>query len=310
MKKVKELKVGDRQEIKLLVSNKSDGVSKSGEPYLTLTLQDNSGNIEAKYWNVPTSIMEGTVTGKVYLFDLQVREYQGKLQGTIQGIADVEEEVDLEQYTISSPLSKSELKQTIDIALNNIENQKIASLVSAMLKYYGNAVYEHPAAAKIHHEFVGGLATHIAGMLKVAEQLCNLYPLLNRDYLYAGVILHDLGKIEELSSAIAPEYTIKGKLIGHISIMAGRLQEIGSQIGLEDSEELLLLKHLVLSHHGQLEYGSPVKPLTAEAEMLNYIDNIDARMNIISKAFADIKKGEFTPKLFALESRAFYKHQD
>ena len=132
---------------------------------------------------------------------------------------------------------------------------------------------------------------------------------MDRDYLIAGVIIHDLGKIEELSSPVVTEYTKEGKLLGHISIMDARLLQIGKEIGLEDSEELLLLRHMVLSHHGQYEYGSPVRPETMEAEILNLIDNIDARINTIDKALSEVKEGEFTQKIFALDNRFFYKHK-
>ena len=146
-------------------------------------------------------------------------------------------------------------------------------------------------------------------MIKVAIALCSIYPSINRDYLLAGVILHDLGKIEELTSPVVTEYTTQGKLLGHISIMDARLLEIGKQLNLEDSEELLILRHMVLSHHGQQEFGSPVRPETIEAEMPNLIDNIDARINIIEKALSEIKEGEFTQKIFALDNRTFYKHK-
>ena len=132
---------------------------------------------------------------------------------------------------------------------------------------------------------------------------------LDKDYLIAGVIIHDLGKIEELSSPVVTEYTKAGKLLGHISIIDARLLQVGKDLGLEDSEELLLLRHMALSHHGQMEYGSPVRPETLEAEMLNLVDNIDARINTIDKALSEIKEGEFTPKIFALENRVFYKHK-
>ena len=168
---------------------------------------------------------------------------------------------------------------------------------------------QYPAAARIHHNFIGGLATHTAGMLKVALALCNIYPSVNRDYLIAGVLLHDLGKIEELTSPVVTEYTTAGKLLGHISIMDARLLQIGKDLGLEDSEELLLLRHMILSHHGQYEYGSPVRPETLEAELLNLIDNIDARVNTIDKALSETKEGEFTQKIFALDNRVFYKHK-
>ena len=215
----------------------------------------------------------------------------------------------MEDFVFKSPVSKDALRSSIQEGINLIENTKIAQIVSAALNYYASDFYDYPAAAKIHHNFIGGLATHTSGMIKVAAALCSIYPSLDKDYLIAGVIIHDLGKIEELSSPVVTEYTKAGKLLGHISIIDARLLQVGKDLGLEDSEELLLLRHMALSHHGQMEYGSPVRPETLEAEILNLVDNIDARINTIDKALSEIKEGEFTPKIFALENRVFYKHK-
>jgi 3'-5' exoribonuclease len=119
--------------------------------------------------------------------------------------------------------------------------------------------------------------------------------------------LHDLGKVIELSGPILTEYTLVGKLVGHISIMQSKVTEVANALGYGDTEQLTLIRHLILSHHGEYEFGSPVLPLIMEAEILNYIDNIDARMNMFSKAFASVEPGNFTQRLFALENRLFYK---
>ena len=129
---------------------------------------------------------------------------------------------------------------------------------------------------------------------------------LNRDILYGGVILHDIGKIEELSGSILPKYTLKGKLVGHISIMQAKVEEVATRLEIK-SEVPILLQHMILSHHGKLEYGSPVLPLTKEAEVLATIDNLDARLNMINKALGNIEEGEITNRLFSLEDRSFYK---
>ena len=215
----------------------------------------------------------------------------------------------MDDFVFRSPVSKEALRTAVMEGVSMINNENLAKIVSSALNFYANAVYEYPAAARIHHNFIGGLATHTAGMIKMAVSLCSIYPQVNRDYLLAGVIVHDLGKIDEFTSPVVTEYSAQGKLLGHISIMDARLLQIGQQLGLEDSEELMVLRHMVLSHHGQFEFGSPVRPETLEAEMLNLIDNIDARVNTISKALDEIKEGEFTPRIMALENRIFYKHK-
>ena len=309
-KKVNEFKEGERIKTNLLISSLVRGTTNSGSPYLSLVLQDSTKAIESKLWDVKPELEKQLEVGKVYDFDIEVIKYKNNLQAKVLKVLPIpQSEIDMEDFVFKSPVSKDALRSSIQEGINLISNTKIAQIVSAALNYYASDFYDYPAAARIHHNFIGGLATHTSGMIKVAAALCSIYPSLDRDYLIAGVIIHDLGKIEELSSPVVTEYTKEGKLLGHISIMDARLLQIGKEIGLEDSEELLLLRHMVLSHHGQYEYGSPVRPETMEAEILNLIDNIDARINTIDKALSEVKEGEFTQKIFALDNRFFYKHK-
>ena len=250
------------------------------------------------------------MSSKVYGFDLEVINYKGKLQAKVLKVLPLSQaDLNMDDFVFRSPVSKDALRENIQEGVNMINNDKLARIVTGALNYYANAVYEYPAAARIHHNFIGGLATHTSGMIKLAVALANIYPQIDRDYLLAGVIVHDLGKIDEFTSPVVTEYSPQGKLLGHISIMDARLLQVGEELGLQDSEELMVLRHMVLSHHGQFEFGSPVRPETLEAEMLNLIDNIDARVNTIDKALGEIKEGEFTPRIMALENRVFYKHK-
>ncbi|MBR0420100.1 MAG: HD domain-containing protein [Erysipelotrichaceae bacterium] len=309
-KQVKDFTEGERVETNLLISGLVKGTTNSGAPYLSLVLQDASKSIDAKLWDVKPELEKQMEIGKVYDFDLEVINYKGKLQAKVLKVLPIpQSEINMDDFVFRSPVSKEALRTAVMEGVSMINNENLAKIVSSALNFYANAVYEYPAAARIHHNFIGGLATHTAGMIKMAVSLCSIYPQVNRDYLLAGVIVHDLGKIDEFTSPVVTEYSAQGKLLGHISIMDARLLQIGQQLGLEDSEELMVLRHMVLSHHGQFEFGSPVRPETLEAEMLNLIDNIDARVNTISKALDEIKEGEFTPRIMALENRIFYKHK-
>lgn len=308
--RVIDLKEGDRLNIRLLVFGLTKGVTNSGAPYLSLVLQDCTKQIEAKLWDVKPEVEKELAVGRVYDFEMEINRYRGVLQAKVIRVLPVNQaEIDINAYLSQSSISKEVLHKNIEDGVNSINNTNLALLVNALLNYYSNDFYDYPAASKIHHNFIGGLATHVSGMLKLAYAIAEIYPLVNRDYLVAGVIVHDLGKIEELTSPIVTEYSTTGKLLGHISILDARLLEVAKQLHLEDSEELLILRHMVLAHHGQYEYGSPVLPETVEAEMLTFVDNIDARINIMDKALADIKPGEFTQKVFALDNRCFYKHK-
>lgn len=309
MVKVKDFEEGDRLEVNLLVSGLTKGVTNSGAPYMSLVLGDSSKTIDGKLWDVKPEVEKALEIGKVFKFKIEVNNYRNALQAKIVGVEPIDQAtLDMADFVVSSPVSKDDLRDQINKALNSIENVNIAKIVTAMLNEYANDVYEYPAASKIHHAFVGGLATHVCGMIKLAEALCTIYPVINRDYLIAGVIIHDLGKIEEFTSPLVTEYSIKGKLLGHISIVDAKLLEVGKTLKLEDSQELMLLRHMALAHHGEYEFGSPVRPETVEAEMLSYIDNIDAKINILDKALSEIKVGEFTQKIFAMDNRVFYKH--
>lgn len=309
-KKVKDFKEGDHINTNLLISSLTRGIATNDKPYLSLTLQDSSKAINAKLWDVKPEIEKELEAGKVFNFDLEINLYRKNLQAKVIKVFPVDpSEVDMKAYVFTSPISKDELRKNISDAVNQINNENISKIVNGMLNHYENDVYEYPAAAKIHHNFVGGLATHTSGMLKIANALADIYPFANRDYLIAGVILHDLGKIEEFTSPTITEYSTMGKLLGHISIIDARLLEVGKELKLEDSEELLVLRHMVLSHHGAYEYGSPVLPETLEAELLTYIDNIDSKVEIIRKALEDVKEGEFSDKIFAMDDRRFYKHK-
>lgn len=310
MKQVKDFTEGEHLEINLLISQILKGATNQGSPYLTLTLQDCTKSIDGKLWDVKPELEKQLEVGKVYNFTLDIIKYKNNLQAKITKVLPVaQSSLNMDDFVFKSPISKQDLQKNIHEAVSMIKNENIAKIVVNMLNFYGNNVYEYPAASKIHHNFIGGLATHVSGMLKIAINLCEVYPNINRDYLLAGIILHDLGKIEELSSPVMTEYSIEGKLLGHISIGDARLLEVAKTLKLEESEEVLILRHMILAHHGQLEYGSPMRPSTLEAELLFMIDNIDARINIIDKAFSEINEGEFTPKMFALENRTFYKHK-
>ena len=309
-KLVKDFKEGEHINTNLLISSLVKGVTNSGAPYLSLSLQDNSKAIDAKMWDVKSEIEKQLAVGKVFNFDLEINMYRNNLQAKVIKVFPISQsEINMEDYIFNSPISKDDLRKSIADGVNQINNENIAKIVNALLNYYSKDVYEYPAAAKIHHNFIGGLATHVSGMIKLANALADIYPSVNRDYLLGGVIIHDLGKIEEFESPILTEYSTKGKLLGHISIIDARLLQIGKDLNLEDSEELLVLRHMVLSHHGEYEYGSPILPETLEAELLTYIDNIDSKVAIIDKALSDVKVGEFSGRIFAMENRYFYKHK-
>jgi len=308
--KIREFKEKQRIELPLLLGGMVSGVTASGAPYLSLTLQDDSGLIEGKVWDVKDEVKENCIVGRVVMVSADPILYRGVMQLKITGIKPLDQqEYKSEEFIQQSPIDVELLRDSLNQAIVGIKNPIIHQIVANAMDRYSSTFYDHPAASRNHHDCRGGLATHIKGMLDIGMAMCRLYPSLNQDLLVAGILLHDLGKMEELSGPVSTEYTTIGKLLGHISITQALVNQLALELGYQDSEEVILLRHMILSHHGEYEYGSPVLPLTREAEVLNYIDNMDARMNMLDKAFEGVNEGEFTPRIFALENRSFYRHQ-
>lgn len=206
----------------------------------------------------------------------------------------------------TAPLSQDEMMETITQFIFEMRNPNIQRVTRHLIKKYQNEFLTFPAATKNHHEYMSGLAYHVVSMLGLAKAISNLYPSLNKDLLYAGVILHDLGKVHELSGPVSTVYTVEGNLLGHITIMVNEVGKAAEELGI-DAEEIMILKHLILSHHGKAEWGSPKPPMVREAEVLHYIDNMDAKINMMDRALEKVKPGEFTERVFALDNRSFYK---
>ena len=189
-----------------------------------------------------------------------------------------------------------------------IENPIWQRIVRSLYTKYDKEFYSYPAAKTNHHAFESGLAYHTATMVRLADAIGDIYPQLNKSLLYAGIMLHDLAKVIELSGPEQTEYTVRGNLLGHISLIDSEIIKTVMELGIDDTrEEVVLLRHVILSHHGLLEYGSPVRPRVMEAEIIHMIDNLDASMMMMTTALGLVDEGEMTNKVFAMDNRSFYK---
>lgn len=302
---------GEKIQTSLLITQMNRGITNSGAPYLSFVLQDQSGSIDAKLWDAKDDLLSGVEAGKVVLVSAEVLKYRNALQLRIYNLTKLEDnQFDPSDYVMATDLSLEFMQKRIHETLLSMQDVVYRDVCTSIIEDLQEKLYSYPAAAKNHHDFVGGLATHMISMLDLGEAFCTLYPMLNRDLLLAGILLHDLGKIDELSGPILTEYTVEGKLVGHISIMQCKVAEKAKVLGYHDSEQVTLMRHMVLSHHGEYEFGSPVLPMVMEAEMLTFIDNVDARMNMFAKALESVKPGEWTPRIFPLENRSFYKPKE
>lgn len=307
MKRLNELVDGEKVQIKVLIQNVNRGVTNKGAPYLSFVLQDCSRMMDAKYWNVSEELLHLYQPGMLIEVIGDVLEHNKQLQIRINRIEILDRStVDLRDYVKASALSKAELKSQMNEAIQSLANVDMKRLMQAVVAKYEKDLYTYPAASKNHHAFVGGLATHILEMIKMGKFICTIYPFLNEDLLVSGIILHDLGKLIELSGPVITEYTLEGKLLGHISIMNAEISGLCQELQI-DQEVAVLLRHMILSHHGLREYGSPIVPLTPEAEVLYLIDNLDARLNTLENLMKHTQSGQFSGKEFSLENRSFYK---
>ncbi|MCR4951543.1 MAG: HD domain-containing protein, partial [Solobacterium sp.] len=257
MKKIKDFAEKERLEIPLLVKECRNGTTNKGAPYLSLILQDSSGTIDGKFWDVKPEDTEKIAVGRLVVFSFEVLLYNQNLQLRINRVRECgPDEVSLEEYVISSAVSEQTRKNELDRLVSSIKNPVYHKIVAAMLEKIGQKYMTYPAASRIHHSYLGGLSEHSLSMARLCETVCEHYPQLDRDLLIAAALLHDTGKTAEMSGPVTTEYTLEGKLEGHISIANGWLSEVVEELGLGGCEEEILLHHMILSHHGHYEYGS------------------------------------------------------
>ncbi len=300
--------VGEQVDVLLLIKSSVRGIASNGKPFLTIMLQDQSGEIEAKVWDVSKEDEQRYAPEKIVKVAGDILNYKGRIQLKLKQIRVLQpsEAPDISEFVERAPLPKQTMHETITQYVFEMTNPNIQRITRHLLKKYQDQFLEYPAATKNHHEFVSGLAYHVVSMLHLAKGIASLYPSLDTDLLYAGVILHDLGKVIELSGPISTTYTVEGNLLGHISIMVSEISKAADELKIE-GEEVVILQHIVLSHHGKMEWGSPKPPMIREAEILHYIDNLDAKMNMMDRALSRVKPGEFSDRIFALDNRSFYK---
>ena len=282
---VADIKDRDLVDSVFLVKDKILAMAKNGKPYLTLKLMDKSGEVDAKVWDNADEV--ATLFDKNDFLHVRAKAsvYLGKMQLILSSLKRVPEEgVELADFL-------PETDRDINLMVEEL-GTLIASLADPDLKRLLNSFFQDPellaqyrvapAAKGMHHVYLGGLLEHSLAVAKLVDAMTPLYQGLNRDLLVAGALLHDVGKVREMTYLRAFDYSDEGKLIGHITIGVEMLHERISALPGFPVELGMLLKHMILSHHGQYEYGSPKRPKTMEATILNYLDDLDSKINGIN----------------------------
>ena len=286
MKYIQNLREGERINDVYLCKAKNSLMTKSGKPYFNVILQDKTGTLDAKVWDTASSgIEEFDALDYVYLQG-DIISFQGNLQCNIKRLRVCREgEYDPADYL---PVSSKNIEEMYAKLMKLIDSVKNPYLNKLLLSFFGNAAFArrfkfHSAAKSVHHGFVGGLLEHTLSVAENCDYFAGHYPALNRDLLITAAIFHDVGKLKELSTFPENDYTDAGQLLGHIMIGA---EWVGEGIRSIDGfpEQLAVeLKHCILAHHGELEYGSPKKPALIEALALSFADNLDAKMETFTE---------------------------
>lgn len=307
---INEFVAGDDIQGFYLIKGINLKTSGNNKKYLDLILTDKTSEINAKIWDIDDAMVTMFKAGDVAKIRGTVTSWQNTLQFKVVKIRPLEPEdqVKLEDLVQSAPIDKMEMFSEIMGYVNQIKHPEIKLLVNTLIEEYEAKLMFYPAAKKNHHAIRSGLMYHILRMLRTAEVLSQVYTNLNTDLLYAGVILHDIEKINEMVSdemGVVSEYSFEGQILGHIIMGIRKIQVVGEKLGI--SQEISsLIQHMILSHHYEPNFGSPKKPMMPEGEILHYLDMMDARMYDMSKALEGIEPGKFTENVPVLDYRKLY----
>lgn len=298
MKFINTFKEGDRGTEVYLVQSKKAGINKNGKPFESVTLRDKTGTIDGKIWDVDSDGISDYDEGDYVAVTGEITSWNGMLQFKINRLRKANEnEYEPANYI---PSSSKDIGEMYDELLGLIDSVSASYMKGLLNKFFRNdekfvnAFKNHSAAKSVHHGFVGGLLEHTLSVTKNCDFFAGNYPFLDRDLLLTAAMLHDIGKITELSDFPKNDYTDQGQMLGHIVIGYGMVRDAIMEIADFPETKATELLHCIVSHHGELEYGSPKKPAIAEAICLSFADNIDAKMETIHEALANTEEDNLT----------------
>lgn len=303
-----DIKRDDRFEGYLIVRSAEQRASANGKNYLDMTLADKSGSINAKMWD---GTVQPPLAGSIVKVRATGNEFNGRMQLRVEKIraAESRDQVDMSTLIPCAPRDPNEMLGEVVRAADHIADPDLRRITCELLDRAGDKLLTFPAAKQMHHAERSGLLHHTTTMLRAANAIMSVYPQLNASLLIAGVIVHDLAKIDEMDAdtlGLVSDYSVDGKLIGHIVRGVVNIQ-LAAEKTKANPGKALLLQHMVLSHHGIPEYGSPLAPKFPEAEVLNTIDTLDARLYEMDEALSRAIPGGFSEKVWGLDNRQLYR---
>ncbi|MCQ2567434.1 MAG: OB-fold nucleic acid binding domain-containing protein [Mogibacterium sp.] len=313
---VKDLKVDEINRIEdyYLVKNADIRDGNQGKRHLYLTLADATGDVQAVKWSLNADEVERysrMKTGMIIRFAGRCKEFKGAKQIVLDNIGNLinPEKMERADYYKSAPEESEKMYDFIMDRIRMMEDEELKELCLSFYEENRERLMYYPAAMSNHHAEYGGLLYHVKRMMMMGERACEVYTNLNRDLLIAGVAIHDIEKLNEINSdefGVVPDYTLEGKMLGHLVMGVAAIHDRCEELGI-DREKALMLEHMAISHHYEPEFGSPRKPLFPEAEMLHYLDMVDAKMFDMEDALANVEPGGFSEKVFTLDNRRLYK---
>ncbi len=297
-----------------MVKNIAIKLGSNKKQYLDLLLGDTTGEITAKKWDVADTELPSLneiEAGEIVKVKAQVTEWNGLRQLKILRIRKAvnQDDVDLADFIRTAPEKPEDMLAFLEDAVESMTDEELKALCKRILTDNREKLLYYPAAVKNHHAERGGLLYHMKRMIAMGERYCEVYKNLNRDLVVTGVIIHDIEKLNEIDAeetGIATGYSFEGQLLGHLVQGVKTIDRLAEELGIK-KERAIMLEHMILSHHYEPEYGSPKKPLFPEAEILHYLDIVDARMYDMEEALFGTKPGEFTERVWTLDNRKLYK---
>lgn len=286
--------------------------AKNGSVYLDLMVNDSEQDVAAKIWDYKGTETEQPAANSVILVRGTLNLYNGQPQLRIDRYraANENDDVDINRFVPSATFPGQKMYDEILWIVERFEDDELKRLTTAVLEEYKTRIIDLPAAFRLHHAVRGGLLMHTLSICRMAQCVASLYPSVDGELLLAGAILHDIAKSEEFNlspTGLVDSYTVRGILVGHLVKGAMIVDEIGRQLGISE-ETLTLLEHMLISHHGQPEFGAAVRPSFLEAEILSQLDTLDADIYEIESVVKGVQSGGFSNKVWALNDRKFYNH--
>ena len=294
---IKDIKEEDSIRGCYLVREKRVGTTRNGKPFISMTLADRTGEIEAKVWNRAQEFSAIFGHGNVLEVEGEAESFRGQVQISVSDLKLSTEKADPNLFLESAPADSSEMMGSLRKILRGIDNIHLRTLTDLFLadRQFVSAFKKSPAAKRFHHSYLGGLLEHTLSVCQMARQVAEHYPKLDRDLLLTAAFLHDIGKMRELKFDLKIDYSDEGRLIGHVVLSTIMVDERLREIKDFPQELAIRLKHLILSHHGNYEFGSPKRPKFLEAFALHLIDDLDAKINGLGRFMErDRKEGEWT----------------